>query len=48
MGIHDQRERNDEERVRLFDLGPKTVDQLLDAIIDCVGSAKKGEPPSML
>ena len=26
-----QREGNDEERVRLFNLGPKTVDKLLDA-----------------
>ena len=46
--IQDQQERNDEERDRLFNLGPKTVDALLDAIIDRVGSAKERKPPSML
>jgi hypothetical protein len=46
--IQAQQERHDEERIRLFNLGAKMFDELLDAIIDRVRSAKTGEPPSML
>jgi hypothetical protein len=30
-----------------LDIGPKTVDELLERIIEQVESAEKGEPPSM-
>ena len=31
----------------LFDIGPKTVDELLEAIVDDVERAKKGEAPGL-
>ncbi len=45
--FRDRQRRKPDKRSRLFDFGPKTIDELLDTIIDRVESAKKGEPPSM-
>ena len=47
VSFRDRQKRKPDKRSRLFDFGPKTVDELLDGIIDRVESAKKGEPPSM-
>jgi len=47
LGFRDRQKRKNHKRSRLFDIGPKTVDELLDAIIDRVENAKKGEPASM-
>ena len=37
----------EEGRSRLFDIGPKTIDELLETIVDDVERAKKGEPPGL-
>ena len=40
-------EHKAEQRLAFLDFGPKTIDELLDRIIDQAESAQKGEPPSM-
>jgi len=46
-GFRHRQENNNIPRLAFLDIGPKTVDELLDRIIDQVESAEKGEPPSM-
>jgi len=47
LGFRHRQETKTEPRLAFLDFGPKTVDELLDRIIDQVESAEKGEPPSM-
>jgi hypothetical protein len=46
-GFRYRQANSSEPRLSFLDIGPKTVDELLDRIIDQVESAEKGEPPSM-
>jgi len=43
-GFRRREETKGEKRSALFDIGPKTVDELLDKIVDDVDRAKRGEP----
>jgi len=38
--------RNDQTH-SLLDIGPKTIDELLETIVDDVERAKRGEPPGL-
>jgi hypothetical protein len=46
-GFRHRQETKTESRWSFLDIGPKTVDELLDRITEQVESAEKGEPPSM-
>ena len=47
FGVHDPRfllHCFEQELEGLFDIGPKTVDELLDKIVDDIERAERGEP----
>jgi hypothetical protein len=44
LGFRQRVETKGEKRSPLFDIGPKTVDKLLDKIVDDIERAKRGEP----
>ena len=44
LGFRRREETKGEKLSALFDIGPKTVDELLDKIVDDVDRAKRGEP----
>ena len=44
LGFRRREERKAEKQSSLIDIGPKTVDELLDEIVDAVERAQRGEP----
>lgn len=44
LGFRQREETKGEKRSALFDIGPKTVDELLNKIVDDIERAKRGEP----
>jgi hypothetical protein len=46
-GFRRRQEAEGKPRPALLNFGPKTVDELLDKIVEQAESAEKGEPPSM-
>lgn len=46
-GFRRRQETKSEPRLAFLDFGPKTVDELLDRIIEQAESAEKGEPPGI-
>lgn len=45
--FRDRMEAGETKRHPLLDMGPKTVDELLDKIVDDVARAERGEPPGL-
>ncbi len=45
--FRDRMEAGETKRHPLLDIGPKTVDELLDKIVDDVERAERGEPPGL-
>jgi len=44
LGFRRREQTKGEKRSPLFDIGPKTVDELFDKIVDDIERAKRGEP----
>ena len=47
FAFRDRMEAGETKRHPLLDMGPKTVDELLDKIVDDVERAERGEPPGL-
>lgn len=47
LGFKQRMEDGEKKRRLLLDIGPKTVDELLDKIVDDVERAERGEPPGL-
>ena len=44
LGFRRREEKKAEKQSSLIDIGPKTVNELLDEIVDAVERAQRGEP----
>lgn len=45
LGFKERTEAGEKKRHPLLDIGPKTIDELLETIVDDVERAERGEPP---
>jgi len=47
LDFRDKMKAGEEGRSRLFDIGPKTIEELLSQIVDDVERAERGKPPGL-